>query len=158
MNTTNNEPEMKIFDTSNIISDRKDNDLVSADLNEIIELRDVKAIEIDLTKGSYFKQFCSIFGGSILISMAALDPGNIAADISIANTTGLRCLWILLLAHILCYYYQDASLSVAMGAKMDVARTGSRVFNKKTSYSLWIMIELALISADTQEILGAAIG
>jgi len=29
------------------------------------ELRDVKAIELDFTKGSYFKQFCSVFGGAI---------------------------------------------------------------------------------------------
>jgi NRAMP (natural resistance-associated macrophage protein)-like metal ion transporter len=40
---------------------------------------------------------------------------------------------------------------------MDIATIGSKVYNKKTSYTLWIMIELALVAADTQEILGAAI-
>ena len=39
---------------------------------------------------------------------------------------------------------------------MDMAKTGSQVLNKPTSYSLWILIELALIASDTQEILGAA--
>ena len=88
--------------------------------------------------------------------MACLDPGNIAADIDIANTSGLSSFWILLLAHILCYFYQDASLSVAAGAKMDVATVGSKALNKSTSMTLWVMIELALIASDTQEILGAA--
>lgn len=88
--------------------------------------------------------------------MAALDPGNIAADIDIAGTTGLKSFWVLALAHILAYYYQDASLTCAVGAKMDVAKTGSKVLNKATSYTLWVMIELALIASDTQEILGAA--
>jgi len=98
-------------------------------------LRDVKGIEVDFSKGSSFKQFCSVFGGAILISMACLDPGNIAADIDIANTTGLKSFWILLLAHILLYFYQDAALSLASGAKMDIAKTGSSVMNKATSYS-----------------------
>jgi len=67
--------------------------------------------------------------------LACLDPGNIAADIDIANTTGLKSFWILLLAHILLYFYQDAALSLASGAKMDIAKTGSSVMNKATSYS-----------------------
>jgi hypothetical protein len=119
-------------------------------------LRECKPIEVDVNNGSAFKQFMSIFGGAILISMACLDPGNIAADIDIANTSGLSSFWSLLLAHILCYFYQDASLSVAAGAKMDVATVGSKALNKSTSMTLWIMIELALIASDTQEILGAA--
>ena len=119
-------------------------------------LRDVKAVEVNFSKGSNCKQCWSIFGGAILISMAVLDPGNIAADIDIANTTGMNSFWVLLLIHILCYLYQDASLTCAIGAKMDVAKTGSKVLNKATSYTLWILIELALVASDTQELIGAA--
>ena len=40
---------------------------------------------------------------------------------------------------------------------MDVSQTGSLVLNKFTSITLWLMLELALIGADTQQILGASI-
>lgn len=110
---------------------------------ETTMIRDVKAIEFNFLHGSPIQQFFSIFGGAILISMAALDPGNISADIDIAGKVGLNSFWILLLAHVLMYFYQDASLSLACGAKMDLATVGSKVMNKPTSYTLWIMIELA---------------
>lgn len=39
-------------------------------------------------KGNWCSGFWRTIGGNIIISMACLDPGNIAADISIAGNSG----------------------------------------------------------------------
>ena len=60
-----------------------------------------------------WKVFFKLFGANIFIAMACLDPGNIAADISMAMQIGYSGYWVLLLAHFLMYFYQDITLTIS---------------------------------------------
>lgn len=71
--------------------------------------------------------------------------------------TGYQLLWVLLLAHILGLVLQSlaARLGVVSGTHLaDVCR---QHYSRPASLLLWIMMELAIIGSDIQEVLGSAI-
>lgn len=72
--------------------------------------------------------------------------------------TGYQLLWVLLLAHILGLVLQAlaARLGVVTGTHLaDVCRTH---YNRPAALLLWVMMEIAIIGSDIQEVLGSAIG
>ena len=105
-----------------------------------------------------FKQFMKFFGPGFLVSIACVDPGNLAGDIALAQQTGLRMIWLLVLSHFLFYLYQDCALQLGCGTRIDLATMCKRGYSKRVAVILWLMAELALIGSDTQEVLGTAIG
>lgn len=68
-----------------------------------------------------------------------------------------KTIWVILLAHILLYFFQELSFTVGTVAENDLGNLIRLNYSKGISYFLWISSELAIISADVQEVLGAAI-
>ncbi|KAI8322173.1 natural resistance-associated macrophage protein, partial [Martensiomyces pterosporus] len=89
------------------------------------------------------KKLWQFMGPGLLISQALLDPGNIESDISQADTSGYRLLWLLLVAHIVCIFVQS------LAARLGVV-TGRHLAQHIK------MHELAIIGADIQEVVGTA--
>lgn len=72
--------------------------------------------------------------------------------------TGYQLLWVLLLAHILGLVLQSlaARLGVVTGTHLaDICRTR---YDRPSSLLIWLMMEIAIIGSDIQEVLGSAIG
>lgn len=72
--------------------------------------------------------------------------------------TGFQLLWVLLLSHILGLVLQSlaARLGVVTGTHLaDVCRTH---YDRPAALLLWVMMEIAIIGSDIQEVLGSAIG
>ena len=59
-------------------------------------------------------EFLNYVGPGFLISIACLDPGNLAGDIAVGQQTRFRLFWVLVLAHILCYLYQNLALRIGI--------------------------------------------
>lgn len=51
-------------------------------------------------------------GPGFLVSIACLDPGNLAGDIAIAQETRVRLLWVVILAHGLAFVYQSMAVTI----------------------------------------------
>eukprot|EP01084_Bolivina_argentea_P292634 503116_1 len=104
-----------------------------------------------------FKTLMAYLGPGYLISIAFLDPGNLEADLQAGAYTGLQLLWVLLVAHIVGFVLQglSARLGVVTGKHLAViCREG---YPRVVYIVLWIMMELAIIGSDIQEVLGSAI-
>ncbi|CAM9921466.1 unnamed protein product, partial [Pylaiella littoralis] len=109
-------------------------------------------------KWVHWPTLAAYVGPGFLVCIAYLDPGNLEADLQTGAYTGFQLLWVLLLAHILGLVLQSltARLGVVTGTHLaDVCRTH---YNRPAALLLWVMMEIAIIGSDIQEVLGSAIG
>ena len=106
---------------------------------------------------NFDKKFFRYVGPAFLISMAILDPGNISGDIALGQKTGFRLLWLLVVAGVLCYEYQSIAIKLGVYTGKDLASLCKIYYSRSWCVFLWAMSEIALLAADTQEVLGTAI-
>jgi len=98
----------------------------------------------------------SFIGPGFLMSIAYLDPGNIAGDLEAGVSGGYRLIWTLMWATILGWYYQIISARIGVVTQRNLARVCKEQYSTHTRYILWIMTEIAIIGSDIQEVVGSA--
>jgi natural resistance-associated macrophage protein len=91
------------------------------------------------------------------MSLAYLDPGNLEADLGQGAQTGYSLMWILLLASIIGLMLQEVSSRLAVVTGRDLAQHVRREYPLWMNYIIYVMMELAVIGADIQEVVGTAI-
>jgi len=87
-------------------------------------------------------------GPGWLISMAYLDPGNLAGDLDAARYGGYRLLWVLFLATAAGLVVQILSARLGVVAQKDMAEICRERYNTTTSLTLWVLTEIAIIGCD----------
>ena len=95
-------------------------------------------------------------GPGLLMSIAFLDPGNIAGNMEAGVKGGYSLTWLLLMATSVGLFYQTMSARIGVVTQRNLAKLAAEQYSKKTRYILWIMAELAIIGSDIQEVLGSA--
>lgn len=103
-----------------------------------------------------FKKLLAFAGPGFLMSIAYLDPGNIAGDLTAGLKGGYRLIWTLMYATALGLYYQSFAVRIGVVTERNLAKLCAQQFSPFTRYLLWIMTELAIIACDIQEVLGSA--
>jgi NRAMP (natural resistance-associated macrophage protein)-like metal ion transporter len=68
-----------------------------------------------------------------------------------------KSLWVIVLAHVLLYFFQEMSFVVGTVSGTDLGNLIRLNYPRKMSIFLWLCSELAIISADVQEVIGATI-
>jgi len=96
-------------------------------------------------------------GPGWLMSLAYLDPGNLEADIQQGSQTGYSLMWILLLASIIGLMLQEVSSRLAVVTGRDLAQHVRREYPLWMNYIIYVMMELAVVGADIQEVIGTAV-
>ncbi|XP_032871450.1 natural resistance-associated macrophage protein 2-like [Amblyraja radiata] len=91
------------------------------------------------------------------MSIAYLDPGNIESDLQSGAVAGFKILWVLLLATIMGLMLQRMSARLGVVSGMQLAEVCRRHYPKFPRIALWLMVEMAIIGSDMQEVIGSAI-
>ncbi|CRL01680.1 CLUMA_CG014899, isoform A [Clunio marinus] len=112
--------------------------------------------EID-KPGFSFPKLLAYTGPGFLMSIAYLDPGNIESDLQSGSIAKYRLLWVLLWATILGLVMQRLSMRIGIVTGLHLAEMCYRQYKKVPRLILWIMIEIAIIGSDMQEVIGTAI-
>ena len=95
-------------------------------------------------------------GPGLLMSIAYLDPGNIAACLQSGTEGKYSLIWTLLWATALGLFYQTMAARIGVVTQRDLAKLSAQQFSTFSRYTLWIAMELAIIGSDIQEVLGSA--
>ncbi|KAJ1957436.1 hypothetical protein EC988_000833 [Linderina pennispora] len=103
-----------------------------------------------------FRKLLKFVGPGLLISQALLDPGNIESDISQAEVTGYKLLWLLLVAHVLCMFVQSMAARLGVVTGKHLAQHIKQQYPRWYRIIFWALSELAIIGADVQEVVGTA--
>ncbi|XP_072304988.1 natural resistance-associated macrophage protein 2-like [Eucyclogobius newberryi] len=91
------------------------------------------------------------------MSIAYLDPGNIESDLQSGAKAGFKLLWVLLGATIIGLLLQRLAARLGVVTGMHLAEVCHRQYHTVPRVALWLMVELAIIGSDMQEVIGCAI-
>ncbi|KAM9229574.1 natural resistance-associated macrophage protein 2 isoform 2-T2 [Dugong dugon] len=104
-----------------------------------------------------FRKLWAFTGPGFLMSIAYLDPGNIESDLQSGAVAGFKLLWVLLLATIVGLLLQRLAARLGVVTGLHLAEVCHRQYPKVPRIILWLMVELAIIGSDMQEVIGSAI-
>lgn len=107
--------------------------------------------------GFSWRKLWMFTGPGFLMSIAYLDPGNIESDLQNGAIADYRLIWVLLIAHILGLLLQRLSARIGVVAGKHMAEVAYSYYATVPRLILWIMVEIAIISSDMQEVIGTAI-
>ncbi|XP_064613679.1 natural resistance-associated macrophage protein 2-like isoform X3 [Liolophura sinensis] len=112
--------------------------------------------DADNTKFS-FRKLWAFTGPGFLMSIAYLDPGNIESDLQSGAVANFKLLWVLLAATILGLLMQRLAARLGVVTGMHLAEVCNKRYPKWPRIFLFIMVEIAIIGSDMQEVIGTAI-
>ncbi|KAI3370219.1 hypothetical protein L3Q82_025005, partial [Scortum barcoo] len=104
-----------------------------------------------------FRKLWAFTGPGFLMSIAYLDPGNIESDLQSGAKAGFKLLWVLLGATIIGLLLQRLAARLGVVTGMHLAEVCNRQYPTVPRIILWLMVELAIIGSDMQEVIGCAI-
>ncbi|KAG9353443.1 hypothetical protein JZ751_018039 [Albula glossodonta] len=107
--------------------------------------------------GFSFRKLWAFTGPGFLMSIAYLDPGNIESDLQSGAKAGFKLLWVLLGATIIGLLLQRLAARLGVVTGMHLAEVCHRQYPAAPRIILWLMVELAIIGSDMQEVIGCAI-
>uniref|UniRef100_A0A8C4ILD2 Solute carrier family 11 member 1 n=1 Tax=Dicentrarchus labrax TaxID=13489 RepID=A0A8C4ILD2_DICLA len=113
--------------------------------------------EEDSEWGISLRKLWAFTGPGFLMSIAYLDPGNIESDLQSGAKAGFKLLWVLLGATIIGLLLQRLAARLGVVTGMHLAEVCNRQYRTVPRVILWLMVELAIIGSDMQEVIGCAI-
>jgi len=78
-------------------------------------------------------------GPGLLMSIAYLDPGNIAADLSAGATSHYHIIWTMTIATILGWYYQNLASKIGVCTQRNLAVNIREQYSTKSTIICMIM-------------------
>ncbi|XP_061113445.1 natural resistance-associated macrophage protein 2-like isoform X1 [Conger conger] len=107
--------------------------------------------------GFSFRKLWAFTGPGFLMSIAYLDPGNIESDLQSGAKAEFKLLWVLLGSTIIGLLLQRLAARLGVVTGMHLAEMCNRQYRTVPRIILWLMVELAIIGSDMQEVIGCAI-
>lgn len=120
----------------------------------------VEKISIPKTDEEYkfsFKKLWAFTGPGFLMSIAYLDPGNIESDLQQGAVAEYKLIWILFLATVMGLMMQTLAARLGTVSGLHLAEVCHEKYPRIPRIILWVMVEIAIIGSDMQEVIGTAI-
>ena len=111
-----------------------------------------------MKKPKNYKKMFAVFGPAYLVGVGYMDPGNWATDIAGGSKYGYQLIWVLLMSNIMAVVLQVLCTKIGIVTERDLSQLCRREYPRKTSFTLWVLAEIAIIATDLAEVLGTAIG
>ena len=110
------------------------------------------------TSTATLRELGTYLGPGFLISVAYMDPGNWATNLSGGALYGMALLWVIVLASLLAMGIQILAAKLGIATGQNVAQWCRERLPRPLVYLLWLAAEGAMIGTDMAELIGAAIG
>jgi natural resistance-associated macrophage protein 2 len=91
------------------------------------------------------------------MSVAYVDPGNLESDLQTGFQAGYTLGWIVLWSTVLGFTVQLLAMRVGVVTSKHLAEHCRAVYPLVPRTILWLMMEIAIIGSDIQEVIGSAI-
>ena len=105
-----------------------------------------------------FKQLLKFLGPAFIVSVAYIDPGNFATNISGGSIFNYNLIWVILWSNLIAIFLQTMSAKLGIATGHNLSEMCRRVFSKKLNWFFWIIAEFAAIATTMAEFLGGALG
>lgn len=119
---------------------------------------DVAIREVLAGKRKGFRSAFLFAGPAVIASIAYIDPGNFATNISAGAQFGYSLLWVVVMANLIAMLFQALSAKLGIVTGRNLAEMCHDQFGPSVRYPMWIVSEIAAMATDLAEFLGGAIG
>jgi manganese transport protein len=110
------------------------------------------------TKKSWLKRLLPFLGPAFIASVAYVDPGNFATNISGGAKFGYTLLWVVVASNLMAMLIQSLSAKLGIATGRNLAEQCRAHFPRWVVYAMWSLMELVAMATDLAEFLGAALG
>lgn len=97
-------------------------------------------------------------GPAFIVSVAYIDPGNFATNISGGSIFNYNLLWVILWSNLMAIFLQSMSAKLGIATGCNLPEMCGKVFPRKVNWVLWICAELAAMATNLAEFLGSTLG
>ncbi|HBT49128.1 MAG TPA: divalent metal cation transporter [Caldanaerobacter subterraneus] len=112
----------------------------------------------NLYLGIELKKFLKYLGPAFIVSVAYVDPGNFATNISGGSLFDYHLIWVILWSNVIAIFLQIQSAKLGIATGCNLPEMCSIIFPRKWNWFLWITAELAAMATDLAEFLGGTMG
>lgn len=105
-----------------------------------------------------FKCLSKFLGPAFIVSVAYIDPGNFATNISGGSTFNYQLIWVILWSNLMAIFLQTMSAKLGIATGHNLPEMCSKVFSKRINWIFWIIAELGAMATDLAEFLGGTLG
>jgi manganese transport protein len=99
----------------------------------------------------------ALLGPAFVASVAYVDPGNFATNVSAGAKYGFLLVWVVLVANLMAMLIQYLSAKVGVVTGKNLPELCREHFPRPVTWGLWAQAEIIAISTDLAEFVGAAI-
>ena len=107
---------------------------------------------------SKLKTLLKFLGPAFIVSVAYVDPGNFATNISGGSKFNYNLIWVILWSNLMAIFLQSMSAKLGIATGQNLPQMCGKVFSKKANWCFWGIAELAAMATDLAEFLGATLG
>lgn len=97
-------------------------------------------------------------GPAVVVSVAYMDPGNLATNLQAGAAYGYSLLWAVLFANLAAMLFQAVSARLGVVSGLSVASLCAQRLPRAIVLAMWVVGEIAAMATDLAEFLGGAIG
>ncbi|HTO22449.1 MAG TPA: Nramp family divalent metal transporter [Spirochaetia bacterium] len=104
------------------------------------------------------RRLLPFLGPAFIASIAYMDPGNFATNISGGAQFGFMLLWVILASNLMAMLIQTLSAKLGIATGKNLAEHCRERFRPRVVFVMWILAEIVAMATDLAEFLGAALG
>ncbi|WP_322496418.1 Nramp family divalent metal transporter [Chloroflexus sp.] len=97
-------------------------------------------------------------GPAFVVSIAYIDPGNIATAVQAGARFGTMLLWVVVASNLSAMLIQALAAKIGIATGYSLAELSREHFPPPVVWLMWVVSELAAMATDLAEFIGAAIG
>ena len=117
-----------------------------------------KGLFDNLNISSKVRELFKFLGPAFIVSVAYVDPGNIATNISGGSLFNYNLVWVILWSNLMAIFLQVMSAKLGIATGKNLADMCRIVFSKKTNWFFYIVTTLAAMATTMAEFIGAVLG
>lgn len=104
------------------------------------------------------RQLTKFLGPAFVVSVAYIDPGNFATNISGGSKFGYSLIWVILFSNLMAIFLQIMSAKLGIATGHNLPEMCAKVFSKRTNWAFWFVAEIGAMATDLAEFLGGTLG
>lgn len=105
-----------------------------------------------------FKQLSKFLGPAFIVSVAYVDPGNFAANITGGSIFNYSLVWVILWSNLMAIFLQVMSAKLGIATGKNLPQMCKEVFSKKMNWLFYIVAAIAAMATTMAEFIGAVLG
>jgi manganese transport protein len=109
------------------------------------------------SRRGFLRRILPFLGPAFIASIAYMDPGNFATNISGGAQFGYTLLWVIVGSNLMAMLIQSLSAKLGIATGKNLAEHCA-TYPRPAALALWVVAEIVAMATDLAEFLGAAVG